>query len=213
MHHFHYQAGELYCEGVPVPRIAQAVGTPFYLYSSATLSQHYRVFEAAFAGFPHIVCFAVKANANLAILRLFAGLGGGADIVSGGELQRALQAGVDPAKIVYSGVGKRPEEIRAALKAGILLFNMESSQELEAINRLAGKMHRKARVSLRINPDIDPQTHPYISTGLKKNKFGIDIERALKDYRRAMALPHLEVVGWPATSAPRSPKSLPFWML
>jgi diaminopimelate decarboxylase len=195
MHHFHYQSGELYCEEVPVPRLAQAVGTPFYLYSTATLSQHYRVFEAAFAGFPHIICFAVKANANLAILRLFAGLGGGADIVSGGELQRALQAGVDPAKIVYSGVGKRPEEIRAALKAGILLFNMESSQELEAINRLAGKMHRKARVSLRINPDIDPQTHPYISTGLKKNKFGIDIERALMDYRRAMALPHLEVVG------------------
>jgi diaminopimelate decarboxylase len=195
MHHFHYQAGELYCEGVPVSRIAAAVGTPFYLYSAATLSQHYRVFEAAFDGFPHIVCFAVKANANLAILRLFAGLGAGADIVSGGELHRALQAGVDPAKIVYSGVGKRPEEIRAALKAGILLFNLESSQELEAIDRLAGKLKQRARVSLRINPDIDPQTHPYISTGLKKNKFGIDIERALQDYRRAMTLKHLEVVG------------------
>ncbi len=195
MHHFHYQAGELYCEDVPVNRIAAAVGTPFYLYSAATLSQHYRVFEAAFAGFPHLVCFAVKANANLAILRLFASMGAGADIVSGGELYRALQAGVDPARIVYSGVGKRPEEIRAALKAGILLFNMESSQELEAINRIAGSLKRKARVSLRINPDIDPQTHPYISTGLKKNKFGVDIERALEDYRRAMALPHLEVVG------------------
>ncbi len=195
MHHFHYQSGELYCENVPVRRIAEEVGTPFYLYSAATLDHHYRVFEAAFDGFPHIVCFAVKANANLAILRLFAGLGAGADIVSGGELYRALKAGVDPGKIVYSGVGKRPEEIRAAVKAGILLFNLESSQELEEINRIAGALKQKARVSLRINPDIDPQTHPYISTGLKKNKFGIDIDRALEDYRRARALPHLEVVG------------------
>jgi diaminopimelate decarboxylase len=195
MHHFNYQAGELYCENVPVRRIAAAVGTPFYLYSAATLAHHYRVFDAAFAGFPHLICFAVKANANLAILRLFAGLGAGADIVSGGELHRALKAGMDPARMVYSGVGKRPQEIRAALKAGILLFNLESSQELDAINRLAGKMGRRARISLRINPDIDPQTHPYISTGLKKNKFGIDIERALTDYRRAVALPHLEVVG------------------
>jgi diaminopimelate decarboxylase len=195
MHHFHYQKGEIYCEGVPVRRIAQAVGTPFYLYSHATLSHHYRVFDAAFRDFPHIVCFAVKANANLAILRLFAGLGAGADIVSGGELYRALEAGVDPGKIVYSGVGKRPEEIRAALKAGILLFNIESSQELGELDRLAGRLGKQAPVSLRINPDIDPQTHPYISTGLKKNKFGINIERALDDYRRARAMPHLEVVG------------------
>jgi diaminopimelate decarboxylase len=195
MHHFNYQAGELYCENVPVRRIAAAVSTPFYLYSAATLSQHYRVFDAAFAGFPHLICFAVKANANLAILRLFAGLGAGADIVSGGELHRALKAGMDPARMVYSGVGKRPEEIRVALKAGILLFNLESSQELDAINRLAGKLGQRARISLRINPDIDPQTHPYISTGLKKNKFGIDLERALADYRRAVALKHLEVVG------------------
>ena len=195
MHHFHYQAGELYCENVPVRKIAAAVGTPFYLYSAGTLTHHFRVFNDAFADFPHIVCFAVKANANLAILRLFARLGAGADIVSGGELYRALAAGVDPGKIVYSGVGKKPEEIKAALKANILLFNLESSQELEAINRLAGRLKLKARVSLRINPDIDPQTHPYISTGLKKNKFGIDIEQALADYRRARDLPHLEVVG------------------
>jgi diaminopimelate decarboxylase len=195
MHHFNYQAGELYGENVPVRKIAAKVGTPFYLYSAATLSQHYRVFEAAFHGFPHIVCFAVKANANLAILSLLARLGCGADIVSGGELHRALTAGVDPGRIVYSGVGKRGEEIRAALKAGILLFNMESSQELEEINRIAGRLRKKAPVALRINPDIDARTHPYISTGLKKNKFGIDIERALKDYGRAMALPHLEVVG------------------
>ena len=137
----------------------------------------------------------MKANANLAILRLFARLGAGADIVSGGELYRALAAGVDPGKIVYSGVGKKPEEIQAALKAGILLFNLESSQELEEINRIAGRLKLKAPVSLRINPDIDAQTHPYISTGLKKNKFGIDIEQALEDYRRAQDLPHLEVVG------------------
>jgi diaminopimelate decarboxylase len=195
MHHFHYQADELYCENVPVRRIAARVGTPFYLYSHATLSHHYRVFDAAFQGFPHIICFAVKANANLAILRLLIRLGAGVDIVSGGELYRALQAGVDPAKVVYSGVGKRPQEIRAALKAGILLFNMESSQELGEINRIAGRMKMKASVALRINPDIDPQTHPYISTGLKKNKFGIDIERALEDYRRAQDLPHLEVKG------------------
>jgi len=195
MHHFNYQSGELYCENVPVRKIAGAVGTPFYLYSAGTLTHHYRVFNAAFAGFPHIVCFAVKANANLAILRLFARQGAGADIVSGGELYRALQAGVDPGKIVYSGVGKKPEEIKAALKAGILLFNMESSQELEEINRIAGRLNLKARVALRINPDIDARTHPYISTGLKKNKFGINIEQALEDYRRARDLPHLEVVG------------------
>jgi diaminopimelate decarboxylase len=195
MHHFNYKSGELYCENVPVRQVAAQVGTPFYLYSTATLTHHYRVFNAAFAEFPHIVCFAVKANANLAILRLFARLGAGADIVSGGELYRALQAGVDPGKIVYSGVGKKPEEIKAALKANILLFNLESSQELEAINRLAGRLKLTARVALRINPDIDPQTHPYISTGLKKNKFGINIEQAIEDYRRARDLPHLEVVG------------------
>jgi diaminopimelate decarboxylase len=195
MHHFNYQAGELYCENVPVRRIAAQVGTPFYLYSAATLEHHFRVFEAAFHGFPHLVCFAVKANANLAILRLFAKLGAGADIVSGGELHRALAAGVDPGKIVYSGVGKRPDEIRAALKAGILSFNLESSQEMEGINRIAGRLHKKAPVSLRINPDIDARTHPYISTGLKKNKFGINLDQALADYRRAQELPNLEVVG------------------
>jgi diaminopimelate decarboxylase len=195
MHHFHYQNNELYCEGVPVKAVAAKVGTPFYLYSSATLSHHYRVFDGAFEGFPHVVCFAVKANGNLAILRLLAKQGAGADIVSGGELHRALAAGVDPGKIVYSGVGKRPEEIRAALRAGILLFNVESSMELGEINRIAGRLGLKARVGLRINPDIDPKTHPYISTGLKKNKFGIDIERAFQDYLRARELRHLEVIG------------------
>jgi diaminopimelate decarboxylase len=195
MHHFHYQNGELYCENLPVRTIAESVGTPFYLYSHATLSHHLRTFDEAFQGFPHIICFAVKANANLAILRLFAQMGAGADIVSGGELFRALKAGVDPKKIVYSGVGKSFKEIRQALKAGILMFNIESSQELGEISRLASRMKVEAPVALRINPDIDPQTHPYISTGLKKNKFGINIDRALLDYERAQKLPHVEVVG------------------
>jgi len=195
MHHFHYINGELHCESVPVAKIAEAVGTPFYLYSHATLTHHFRTFDAAFAGYPHIICFAVKANANLAILRLFAGLGAGADIVSGGELFRALKAGVSPQRIVYSGVGKSFKEIRRALKTGILMFNIESSQELGEISRLATRLKVHAPVALRINPDIDPQTHPYISTGLKKNKFGINLDRALLDYERARQLPHVEVVG------------------
>jgi len=189
MHHFHYVQGELYCEQVPVAQIARRVGTPLYLYSHATLTRHFHAFDEAFAGFPHLICFAVKANSNLAILRLFASLGAGADIVSGGELYRALRAGVDPGRIVYSGVGKKPREIKEALRAGILMFNIESSQELEAISRLARRLGTTARVALRINPDIDPKTHPYISTGLKKNKFGINIEQALLDYWRAQALP------------------------
>ncbi|MEJ5331100.1 MAG: diaminopimelate decarboxylase [Desulfobaccales bacterium] len=195
MHHFHYVQGELYCEQVPVAQIARRVGTPLYLYSHATLTRHFHAFDEAFAGFPHLICFAVKANSNLAILRLFASLGAGADIVSGGELYRALRAGVDPGRIVYSGVGKKPREIKEALRAGILMFNIESSQELEAISRLARRLGTTARVALRINPDIDPKTHPYISTGLKKNKFGINIEQALLDYWRAQALPGIEVVG------------------
>jgi len=195
MHHFHYINGELHCENVPVAKIAEAVGTPFYLYSHATLTHHFRTFDAAFAGYPHIICFAVKANANLAILRLFAGLGAGADIVSGGELFRALKAEVSPQRIVYSGVGKSFKEIRRALKTGILMFNIESSQELGEISRLATRLKVHAPVALRINPDIDPQTHPYISTGLKKNKFGINLDRALLDYERARQLPHVEVVG------------------
>jgi diaminopimelate decarboxylase len=195
MHHFHYQNGELYCENLPVRTIAESVGTPFYLYSHATLSHHLHTVDEAFQGFPHIICFAVKANANLAILRLFAQLGAGADIVSGGELFRALEAGVDPKKVVYSGVGKSFKEIHQALKAGILMFNIESSQELGEISRLAGRLKVEAPVALRINPDIDPQTHPYISTGLKKNKFGINLDRALLDYERAQNLPHVEVVG------------------
>ncbi len=195
MHHFHYVNGELYCEQVPVAAIAAAVGTPFYLYSTATLTHHFRVFDQAFADMPHLVCYAVKANSNLAILRLFINQGSGVDIVSGGELYRALQAGVDPGKVVYSGVGKRPEEIRFALEQGILMFNIESSQELVAIDQIAGEMGKQAGIALRVNPDVDPQTHPYISTGLKQNKFGINIEKSLSAYRTARDLPNLEIVG------------------
>ncbi|MGQ9921739.1 MAG: diaminopimelate decarboxylase [Desulfobacca sp.] len=195
MHHFHYVNGELYCEEVPVAAIAGAVGTPFYLYSSATLTHHFRVFDQAFTDLPHLVCYAVKANSNLAILRLFIKQGSGVDIVSGGELYRALQAGVDPGKVVYSGVGKRPDEIRFALEQGILMFNIESPQEMLAINQIAGEMGKRARISLRVNPDVDPQTHPYISTGLKQNKFGINLEKSLAAYRMARDLANLEILG------------------
>lgn len=195
MHDFEYRNGELYCEKLPVARIAREVGTPCYIYSHATLLRHFRAFDGAFADVPHIVAFAMKANSNLAILRLMAREGGGADIVSGGELFRALQAGVSPAKMVFAGVGKSREEIRYALETDILMFNVESSAELRTIDEVAGELGRRARVALRINPDIDPKTHPYISTGLKKSKFGIAAERALEEFKLASTLPHIEVVG------------------
>lgn len=195
MHHFQHRNGELHAEGVPLREIATRVGTPCYVYSLATLQRHYRVFEEAFAGVPHLICFSVKANSNLAVLRTFAREGSGFDIVSGGELFRALKAGADPAKIVFSGVGKTRDEIVAALRAGILMFNVESPGELDVINAAAGALGLTARVALRVNPDVDPKTHPYISTGLKKSKFGIDIQRSIEDYRRTRELPHLEVVG------------------
>ena len=195
MHHFQPRNGELYAEDVPLREIADRVGTPCYVYSLATLRRHYRVFDEAFEAIPHLVCFSVKANSNLAVLRTFAREGSGFDIVSGGELFRALKAGADPAKIVFSGVGKTAEEIRYALTAGILMFNVESPGELDTIDRVAASVGVKARVALRVNPDVDPKTHPYISTGLKESKFGIHIERSIEDYRRAQQLPHIEVVG------------------
>lgn len=195
MNDFHYVDGELCCEDVSVASIAAAVGTPVYVYSHATLKSHFRVFDAAFSGIPHLICFSVKSNSNIAILRLFGREGGGVDIVSGGELYRALQAGIDPAKVVYSGVGKRIDEIEYALTTGILMFNVESSQELMAINDCAVRMGTKAGIALRVNPDVDPETHPHISTGLKENKFGIDIERSLEEYRRAKDLPGLDIKG------------------
>jgi len=187
--------GELYCEGVPVRTVAQRVGTPFYLYSSNTLSNHFRAFDSAFAGVAHLICFALKSNSNSAVLRLLGREGCGADIVSGGELFRALRAGIDPHKIVYAGVGKRRDEIEYALKVGILMFNVESGEELLALDRAAKEMHAVARIALRVNPDIAPKTHPYISTGLKENKFGIPIDQALEFYQTAKGLANLEVVG------------------
>ena len=195
MNYFHYQDQALLCEEVPVERIAREVGTPFYLYSHRTLRNHFRVFDAAFAEVPHIVCFAVKANSNTAILRLFVREGGGVDLVSGGELYRALKAGVDPGKVVYSGVGKREDEIDFALKTGILMFNVESAQELETINDRAAMLGVRAGIALRVNPDVDPETHPHISTGLRENKFGIDVEASLVAYRRASSLTHLDIKG------------------
>ena len=195
MHDFHEVGNELHCERVPVARIAKAVGTPFYLYSHHTLTSHFQAVDAAFAPIPHITAFAVKANPNLAILRLFTKLGGGADIVSGGELYRALKAGVPRGKIVFAGVGKTREEIAEALRAKILLFNVESDQELRVIDEVARRLKTRARISLRVNPHIDPKTHPYISTGLKHSKFGIDIDTALDHYKLASGLRGVEVVG------------------
>ena len=195
MHYFHYVDNHLWCEDVPVSAVAEAVGTPFYLYSHRTLKRHFEVFDTALADIPHLICFSAKANSNGAILRIFVREGSGVDIVSGGELYRALEAGADPRKIVYSGVGKRDDEIRYALEKDILMFNVESSQELEAINAWAGRMGTVARIALRVNPDVDPMTHPHISTGMKENKFGIDIGRSLEEYRRAAKLDHIEVIG------------------
>ncbi len=192
---FHYQDGELYCEAVPLRTIAEKVGTPYYVYSHATLLRQFRSYDSAFHGIPHLVAYAIKANSNLALLRLLANAGAGADIVSGGELYRALQAGIEPQRIVFAGVGKSDAEIRYALESKILMFNVESSAELRAIDRVAGGMKTRARVALRINPDIDPKTHPYISTGLKKSKFGISAERALEEFKLATTLPHIEIVG------------------
>jgi diaminopimelate decarboxylase len=195
MNYFHYKNDELWCEDVSVSTIARDVGTPFYLYSYRTIERHYKVFDEAFSEIPHIICFSAKANSNIAILNAVVSMGGGVDIVSGGELFRSLRAGVDPSKVVYSGVGKRVDEIRYALDNNILMFNVESAAELDVINACAGEMGTKARISLRVNPDVDPMTHPHISTGLKENKFGIDIAGARDQYRRARELTHIDTVG------------------
>jgi len=195
MHFFKYKRNELFAEDVPVKRLAEKYGTPLYIYSHKTLLRHFMAYQNAFDGHPHIICFALKANSNPAVLRLFAKNGGGADIVSGGELYTALNAGMSPKKIVYAGVGKTDDEIRFALKSKILMFNVESEDELRAINCIAGEMKTKAPVALRINPDVDPETHPYISTGLKTHKFGIPIEDALEHYKIAGRLKNISVIG------------------
>ena len=195
MHHFQYKGDELYAEEVAIKDIVAAVGSPVYIYSQATLERHFKAMDNAFASTPHTICYSVKANSNLAVLKTFINLGGGVDIVSGGELFRALAAGVDPKKVVYSGVGKRDDEIAFALESGILLFNVESEQELDRINLVAGRIGKKAGIAIRVNPDVDPETHPYITTGLKKAKFGINIERALAQYARAKEMANLEILG------------------
>ena len=195
MDYFNYRGGQLYAEEVPVVELAEEFGTPCYIYSRATLERHWQAFDQALEGHPHLVCYAVKANSNLAILNLLARLDSGFDIVSIGELERVLAAGGDPAKTVFSGVGKRCDEIERALDVGIRCFNVESSGELERLEAIARGRGEQAPVSLRVNPDVDARTHPYISTGLKENKFGIDLVTALDVYRYASASPHLKILG------------------
>lgn len=193
--HFAHRNDAMHCEGVPIRDIVDAVGTPAYVYSLAQLRDSFQSLDQAFAASRHLVCFSVKANSNLAVLRAFVKEGSGFDIVSGGELFRVLKAGADPRKVVFSGVGKTREEMEYALSTGILMFNVESEQEMEVLNEVARGKGVVAPVSFRVNPDVDPQTHPYISTGMKRSKFGIGISLAAEAYRRAIALPNVEVVG------------------
>ncbi|KQR30469.1 diaminopimelate decarboxylase [Agrobacterium cavarae] len=195
MNHFHYIDGVLHAENVPVPEIAKAVGTPFYVYSTATLERHYKVFSEAFSDVDAMVCYAMKANSNQAVLKTLAKLGAGIDVVSGGELRRALAAGVPASRIMFSGVGKTPAEMDLALEAGIYCFNVESEPELEVLNLRAVKAGKKAHVSFRINPDVDAKTHAKISTGKKENKFGISYQRARAVYAHAATLPGIDVSG------------------
>ena len=195
MDFFEYKDGRLWAEQVDIAEHVAEWGTPTYVYSRATLERHWKAYDAALADLPHLVCYAVKANSNLAVLNVLAKLGSGFDIVSVGELERVLKAGGQAGKIVFSGVGKRRDEMARALKVGIRCFNVESAAELEVLAEVAAAMQTTAPVSLRVNPDVDANTHPYISTGLKENKFGIDIEQVFEVYRRAAELPSLEVVG------------------
>ncbi len=192
---FAYRGERLFAERVAVADIAQRHGTPCYVYSRAALEHNWRSFDRALGARPHLVCYAAKANSNLAVLNLLARLGSGFDIVSAGELERVLRARGDPSKIVFSGVGKREEEMRRALAAGILCFNVESTAELELLNAVARELGKTAAISLRVNPDVDARTHPYISTGLKENKFGIGMEQAFEVYRRAAELAHIRITG------------------
>jgi diaminopimelate decarboxylase len=193
--YFEYRQGALHCEAVAVSELAREYGTPLYVYSRATLERHWHAFDRALADHRHLVCYAVKANSNLAVLNLLARLGSGFDIVSGGELRRVLAAGGDPRRIVFSGVGKQSHEIREALDADILCFNVESEGELDRLQQIAAARGRRARISFRVNPDVDARTHPYISTGLKENKFGVAFAEAETVYRKAAELEHIEIVG------------------
>lgn len=195
MDHFDYRDGVLHAEDVPLTQVAERFGTPCYVYSRATLERHYRAYTEALGGHPHLICYAVKANSNLAVLNLLARLGAGFDIVSVGELERVLAAGGDPGKVVFSGVAKQADEMARALEAGIKCFNVESLPELERLDAVAARLGQVAAVSLRVNPDVDARTHPYISTGLKANKFGIPVDQAFEVYQRAAAMKNVRVVG------------------
>ena len=210
MDHFAYRNSELCCEQVPLRALAVDVGTPAYVYSKAAVLESYRAYDHAFADVPHVVCYSVKANANLGVLSTLAKAGAGADIVSGGELFRALRAGVPANKIIFSGVGKTREEMRDALKAEILMFNVESLSELRALDEVAREIGVRAPVALRVNPDVDPQTHPYIATGLKTSKFGIPIAQALDAYRGAASLKGVQVVGADMHIGSQLTKAAPF---
>lgn len=210
MDHFQYQDNEMYAEGVPLQKIAAQYGTPCYIYSRATIERHWRAFDQAFAHHPHLVCYAVKANSSLAVLNVMARLGSGFDIVSAGELERVIRAGGDPGKVVFSGVGKREDEMRRALEAGIRCFNVESAAELERLDAVAAASGRQAPVSLRVNPDVDAGTHPYISTGLKENKFGIAIDEAMDLYRRAAGMQHIRITGIDCHIGSQLTRTLPF---
>ena len=195
MDYFQYQNDQLFAENVSVKQIAQQFGTPLYIYSKATLERHWHAFDKAFGDYPHLICFAVKSNPNIAVLQTMAKLGSGFDIVSQGELERVLKAGGDPSKVVFSGVAKNATEIARALQVGIRCFNVESQAELLQINQVAQQMGKIAPISLRVNPDVDAHTHPYISTGLKENKFGISVEQALAVYQQAAQLSNIKIVG------------------
>ncbi len=195
MDYFSYKENKLYTEDVAIEDIVEQYGSPCYIYSRATFERHWKSFDQAFGNHPHLICYAVKANSNIAILNILARLGSGFDIVSLGELERVLAASGDPKKIVFSGVGKREDEITAALKIGIRCFNIEVKDELDRINYLAANLGVIAAVSFRVNPNVDAKTHPYISTGLKENKFGIDIEQAITEYRRAAKMDNIKIIG------------------
>src|SRR5213078_1334240 len=210
MDHFTYKNAELHCESVPLRAVADAVGTPAYIYSRAALLESYGAYDRAFAAVPHVICYAVKANANLGVLATLARAGAGADIVSGGELFRALRAGFPPSTIIFSGVGKTRDELRDALKAEILMFNVESTSELRTLDEVAREMGVRAPVALRVNPDVDPQTHPYIATGLKTSKFGIPFAQALEAYADAASLKGVEVVGADIHIGSQLTKASPF---
>jgi len=195
MDHFNYRDNQLFTEDVSLDQIAQEQGTPCFVYSRATIEKHWHAFDQAFGEHPHLVCYAVKANSNLAVLNIMARLGSGFDIVSGGELERVLRAGGQADRIVFSGVGKTESELERALNIGIRCFNVESTAELERLNQVAGRLQKTAPVSIRVNPDVDAKTHPYISTGLKDNKFGIDISEAINIYRQAERMEHINVQG------------------